>query len=86
MLKKGCVKMDNIIYLGKSRFETAAGKNCYNVHFCINYDNGSCNTSNLFCDESLFNKMKMSDCGKKCKLISSIGYKGLTLSDIEILN
>lgn len=78
--------MNTIIYLGKSHFETATGKKCFNVHFCINYENGTCNTANLFCDENLFSKMKGSDCGKKCKLISSIGYKGLTLSDIEIIN
>lgn len=78
--------MDTIIYLGKSRFKSAAGKECFNVHFCINYEDGSCNTANLFCNENLFSKLKISDCGKKCKLISSIGYNGLILSDIEILN
>lgn len=74
-----------IKYLGKSKFQTNS-KELYQAHFSITDDNGNFNTYSLFISDQLFNKLKLSDSDKPCKLISGINYRGLTLIDIEINN
>lgn len=74
-----------IKYLGKSKFQSNS-KELYQAHFSITDDKGNFNTYTLFIPESLYNKLKISDADKPCKLISGINYRGLTLIDIEINN
>ena len=74
-----------IKYLGKSKFRSNS-KELYQSHFCVTDDKGNCNTYSLFISEELYNKLKISDTDKPCKLISGINYRGLTLIDLEINN